>query len=403
MLLPISPRWLAALALWVLPYMANADPGESFIALDEAAAANERTVGVVVERDDRWFDLLDDVGASLQLAAGVRVVPIVGSTHVQNLFDLLYLDGVDIAIVRRDTIDYVRRVAGLAAVARLAEPVATIGEQRLVIIADPSVRELSDLSGRPVGIGRPGSGEFVTGTLLFDTLGIDIVPREVGGDEAIERVARDQLAASVHLLDRGAADGRPLTVDAALAADLHVLSVPPSTRLDERYRRIVLDERDVARVIGPDERVSSLAVDLLLVAYAWRRENARTERVARFVDAFVDRHDALQGANGESEWNGIDLALRPGEAGPSPLLSRALDRRAARMQRLEATTADYDDRAEAETTRLLLARDREPETDSAPTLSQQTVTPWYDGGARLPTLDELFGTSDWMSSAPGKP
>lgn len=106
---------------------AFADFEATSTAPEEAVQANERTVGVQFERDELFFDLMEDIEASLNLAAGLRIVPIIGKNHVQNVYDLLYLDGVDLVLVRSDSIEYVRRVAGLAGARRATRSVARIG------------------------------------------------------------------------------------------------------------------------------------------------------------------------------------------------------------------------------------------------------------------------------------
>ena len=134
----------------VLAGSAVADFSAAFTPPEEAAQVNERTVGVVFERDDRFFDLLEDIESNLSLAAGLRIVPIVGRNHVQNVYDLLYLDGVDLALVRADSIEYVRRVAGLPGARRLTRNLARIGSEKIVVINARGLPE-SRRTRRPAG------------------------------------------------------------------------------------------------------------------------------------------------------------------------------------------------------------------------------------------------------------
>ena len=308
-----------------------ADLADAFPSPDEAALANERTVGVQLGRDAHHFDLLDDVGASLDLAAGLRIVPMVAASHVQGVYDLLHLDGVDLAIARSDTIEYVRREAGLGGIRRLMQVVARLGVERIAVVAHESVADLDALAGLPVALGRPGSGESVTGTLLFDALGIDVRKVEGGGAEALERVRSGELAAMVLLL--GAPDPFGLGEGAALDG-ARVLALPrEDDALEALYRPTTLKATDLPGLAG-DGAVPTWSVDVSLVAYAWGPEHDRTVRVRRFVEALVDRAEELGDDASEPEWRHVDLEPGTPNLDGSPLVTRALERRAATLERL---------------------------------------------------------------------
>ena len=323
-------RIATLLAGSIAPALAPADLADVFPAPAEAARADERTVGVQLGRDARRFDLLDDVGESLGLAAGLRIVPIVAANDVQAVYDLLYLDGTDLAIVRADSIEYVRREAGLGGVRRLVRDVARLGSERIVVVAHESLPDLEALDGRTVAFGRPGSGEFVTGTLLFGTLGIDVEPVEGEGVEALERVRSGELAAMVLLL--GAPD--PFGHGANGPPDgVRALALPRDGSLAALYRPATLEATDLPGLAAAGA-VPTWSVDLNLVAYAWAPEHARTPRVQRFVEALVDRAEELGDDVSEPEWRSVELAPGTPNLEGSPLVGLALERRAATLERL---------------------------------------------------------------------
>ena len=306
---------------------------DAFPTPEEAVRVNERTVGVLLGREARHLDLMEDVGASLGLAAGLRIVPIIADNDVQSVYDLFYLDGADLALVRSDAIEYVRRVDGVSGARRLTRGVARIGGEKIAVVAHEAYTGLEQLRGRPVGFGRPGSGEFVTGTLLFDTLGIDVLATEADADAALAMIASGELAAAVRLL--GAAEAFP--ADAPAAADgVGVLALPEDDGLSALYRPTRLDAADLPGLIPAGDSVASYSVDVNLVAYAWQVENDRTRRTARFVDALVDRLEELGDDASEPGWRDVSLeADTPGLDG-SPLVERALARRAETLERLHA-------------------------------------------------------------------
>ena len=355
---------------------ASADFGDAFSSPRDAAEVNERTVGVVFERDARLFDLLEDIESSLSLAAGLRIVPIVGRNHVQNVYDLLYLDGVDIALVRVDSIEYARRVAGLEGVRRLVRDVASIGSEKIAVIANEAYTGLDDLAGLPLAFGRAGSGEFVTGTLLFDALGIEVRKVEAAGEEALGKVRSGELAAMVHLLD---SPGAFPANAAAPSEGVHVLPLPRDGALSTLYRLATLDAEDLPGLIDAGAPpVPSYSIDVNLIAYAWRSENERTRRVGRFVAALIDRLDALQGGALQPEWEQVKLETATPNIERSPMVERALAEREAALERW------HRNRALAERDR---PRDRAARVERA--------VPWRTGAIVRPDGGiDLTGTSE---------
>ena len=369
---------------------AGADLGDAFPSPEEAARVNERTVGVVLERDERIFDLMDDIGASLELAAGLRIVPIVGTSHVQNVYDLLYLDGVDLALVRSDSIEYVRRVAGLAGALRLARNVARIGNQKIVVVAGEGYADLDALAGESVGFGRAGSGEFVTGSLLFDAIGVDVRKVEVVGETALDRVRSGELAAMVHLLE---SPGELSEGVGAPTDGTTVLAVPEDERLEALYRPATLDATDLPDLLDGDETVSTYSVDVNLVAYAWSSENDRTRRVGQFVKSLVDRLEELQGDASQPEWEAVTLDQRTPNIDSSPMVERALAEREAALERW------HERRALAEDTGVEIFAVRADGTGSA----RKTVIGRTDEAPRRRDADVLkwlFDELDGLSAGP---
>ena len=317
----------------VLGASAHADPADAFPTPAEAAEANERTIGIQLRRDARQLDLVEDIEASLGLAAGLRLVPMIAADDVRAVYDLLHLDGTDLAIVRADAVEYVRREAGLGGVRRLTFGLARLGEERIVVVAHDSVDALDGLAGRPVALGRAGSAESVTGTLLFDALGIDVEPVEGGGVDALGRVRSGELAAMVHLL------GGPDPFGLGEGADgptggVRVLALPRGGDLAALYRPSTLDATDLPGLVAPGETVPTWTVDVSLVAYAWAPEHARESRMERFVEALVDRAEELGGDASEPEWRDVELGPDVPNLAGSPSVRAALERRAAALARL---------------------------------------------------------------------
>src|SRR5437868_6325227 len=96
--------WIAGTtALSALLALPAAQAQQSSATINRGVVELETTgaAGISVRIAEDLANLVDD-------GATRRVVPVVGKGSLQNLFDLKYLRGVDLAILQTDVIDYAR-------------------------------------------------------------------------------------------------------------------------------------------------------------------------------------------------------------------------------------------------------------------------------------------------------
>ena len=282
-------------------------------------------------------------GTSLRIAAdlanalngpGLRVVPIVGQGSVQNLDDLLYLRGVDAAIVQADALAYVRRERLLPpAAAQAIQYVAKLYEEEVHIVAGPAIRTLDDLKGRTITAGLAQSGTGLTARLLFAELGIPVAFDDGPQDVAIERFKRGEIAAIVRV------SGKPAGLLTGLPDDLglHILPLPQDDeRLLQTYAPGRLTHDDYPNLIAPGQTVDTLTVGAVLAVYAWPRGGVRHRQVTRFVEALFSGLDRLQQPPAHPKWREVSLAAQvPGWTRFAPAAEMV-----ARATETAARTAD---------------------------------------------------------------
>ncbi len=116
------------------PVVARAQQGSSAV-----AKANANVVGVISGGlDGTYTRFAADLAAVLDDIDGLRIVPMIGKGSFQNLSDLLYMRGVDVAIVQSDV---------LAAARRKGRPAGNLGEPA-------RRRAAADLAAFPAGLYR---------------------------------------------------------------------------------------------------------------------------------------------------------------------------------------------------------------------------------------------------------
>ena len=112
-----------------------------------------------------------DLASVLDDGNKLRVLPIVGRGSVQSVADILFLQGVDLGIVRADTLDYLERKGFAKDIKKQFTYVTKLYNEEMQVIAPKSVQSLKDLEGKTVSVDLPNGGTFVTVLTVFDGSG----------------------------------------------------------------------------------------------------------------------------------------------------------------------------------------------------------------------------------------
>ena len=113
-----------------------------------------------------------DLASVLDDGNKLRVLPIVGRGSVQSVADILFLQGVDLGIVRSDTLDYLEKKGFAKDIKKQFTYVTKLYNEEMHVIASKSIRNLKELDGKTVSVDLPNGGTFVTALTVFERLGI---------------------------------------------------------------------------------------------------------------------------------------------------------------------------------------------------------------------------------------
>jgi TRAP-type uncharacterized transport system substrate-binding protein len=276
----------------------------------EVAAMNAWTVGLA-------GGLLE--GAPIRLAAEIarvvddgdnlHVLPVVTRGAAENLNSLLYLRGIDAAIINSDALDeYKSQVPDIQR--RLAY-VLNLFPSELHIFVRPEIQNLSDLAGKKVNFNTQGTAAAYSGPLIFSRLGLEVEKTFIPHQVALEQMRKGEMTAVVFITSK--------PVDAFVRGrwepGFKFLPVPYESKFEDYYLPAALDATDYPNLIKQGERVTTIAVPTALVAFNWPAKSNRFMRVARFVDYLFSRIEKLQGPGFDAKWKSINLgATVPGLA-----------------------------------------------------------------------------------------
>src|SRR5438874_7176277 len=113
-----------------------------------------------------------DLASVLDDNGNLRVLPIIGRGSVQSVADILFLKGVDLGIVRADTLDYLEKKGFANDIKKQFTYVTKLYNEEMQVVAPKTIKSLNDLEGKTVSVDLPNGGTFVTALTVFERLGI---------------------------------------------------------------------------------------------------------------------------------------------------------------------------------------------------------------------------------------
>lgn len=266
------------------------------------ANANANVVGVVFGGlPGTYARFAADLAAVLDDVDGLRILPIIGKGAFQNIADLMYLRGIDVAIVQSDVLAAAAHQNAFPKVEQHVQYISKLYDEEVHVFARSDVEQLSDLAGKPVSMDNRGSGTAMTATLLFSRLGIPIQPVYDPTADALEKLRRGEIAAVVWVI------GRPARFATTMPEGTRLLPVRLSEELLETYLPASFGADDYPGLVRSGQTVETVAVGAVLVAYNHQNPERR-DRVLRFSRALTLKAEAFLRPPRHPKWRDVNFA-----------------------------------------------------------------------------------------------
>jgi uncharacterized protein len=269
--------------------------------------ANAGTVFIMTNRSMGGPIMMSVLDLSTLLDDGerfekMRVIPLIARGKMQNLWDILYLRGVDMGFLQSDTLEYLKDDPQIKSIRDKIRYIALMFPEEIHILARSDISSLGDLAGKKVSINAKGTGSAVTGPVIFRRLGINAQTEYEDSNIAIERMRKGDLAAHIWSL------AKPAQPVAQVKGDgLHLLTIP-FKQFSDLYLPSKFTNKDYPNLIPPDQEVSTIAVGNVLAVFNWPENTDRYRKVARFTYAFFSRFNELHKPGFQPAWKNINLA-----------------------------------------------------------------------------------------------
>ncbi|SHN74162.1 TAXI family TRAP transporter solute-binding subunit [Bradyrhizobium erythrophlei] len=268
-------------------------------------ALNQNTVTLITGTiGGTYVQFGADLASVLDDGNKLRVLPIVGRGSVQSVADILFLQGVDIGIVRADTLDYLERKGFAKDIKKQFTYVTKLYNEEMQIIAPKSVNSLRDLEGKTVSVDLPNGSTFVTVLTVADRLGMKANWVYIEQRIAMEKLKKGEVDAVIVV------GGKPYKSVSNFGNDgrFHLVKVDYEKPLQGDYLPATLTAKDYPNLIAEGESVDTIAVPALLAAYNWAPNTDRYRKLSLFVDAFFTKFPQFQNPPFHPKWKEVSLA-----------------------------------------------------------------------------------------------
>jgi TRAP transporter TAXI family solute receptor len=266
---------------------------------------NDWTVGIVGGLfSGTYMRLASEMADALDDGDNLRVLPIVSFGAGSNLDDLLYLRGVDLAITQSDVFEYFRTVRHTPNLDRRIQYVIRLPISELHILARDDVHSLEDLRGKKVNFGPAGTGASLTGTIVFQRLGINVQQVNIPQAGAIEKLKSGQIDAIARVLPKPVG----FFSDIPPNSGLHLVNIPFTKMFEDFYTLGEFTKKDYPNLLEGQDRIDTIAVPAVLAVYNWPKDSERYRKVQRFTQYLFTRFDAFQHPPYHPKWRDVNLA-----------------------------------------------------------------------------------------------
>jgi TRAP-type uncharacterized transport system substrate-binding protein len=283
------------------PPVSNAvSEGES----EEVARLNAWTVGIAGGLiQGALIRFATDIQVALDDGDNLRVMPIVSLGAKQNINDLLYLKGVDIAVTHSDVFEEFKKEGKISNIAKRVNYISQVHVAGVHVLARPEIKSLRDLEGKKVGFHGKGTGVSVTAPIIFERSGVKVEPVYINNALALEKMKTGEISALVHLLSKG----HEFIGKIGSSEGFHLLPVDYDDKFMDYYVPFSLSSKDYPNMIKPGERLETLGVPAVLAVYPWPKGTERHRKVERFIQYYFSRFNKLKNPPFQPEWRNVNL------------------------------------------------------------------------------------------------
>jgi TRAP-type uncharacterized transport system substrate-binding protein len=249
-----------------------------------------------------------DIQTAFEDGDNLRILPVVSHGAKQNVLDLLYLKGADIALTHADVFEELKKDPTIKNIDKRVQYISQLHISGVHVLVRPEIKSLKDLEGKKVGFHGIDSGVDLTASVIFPRLGIKVQKVNIPNQVGLEKMKTGELAGLVHLLVRK----DPFLTKIPKETGFHLLSINYGDKFADYYTPYTIEGGDYPNLMSPDEKIETLGLPAILAVYNWPKESDRYRRVQRFIEYFFTGFDKLKQPPYQEDWKTVSLSAKVG-------------------------------------------------------------------------------------------
>ena len=188
--------------------------------------------------------LATDIARVVNDGGVMHVLPIVTRGPTENVNDLLYLKGVDAAIINSDLLEEYK--SQVPQIQQRITYIISLFPSELHVFVRPEIGSLQDLVGKKVNFNTQGTAAAYSGPLIFSRLGLEVEKMFIPHPVALEQLRRGEIAGVVFVTSK--------PVDAFLKgrwdAGYKLLPVEYGSKFEDYYLPSYFDFTDYPNLVA---------------------------------------------------------------------------------------------------------------------------------------------------------
>jgi TRAP-type uncharacterized transport system substrate-binding protein len=355
----LAPAWLTVIVFMLISPCA-AQPLSEALVVAQASSRSASTAAAVGEQarsarmndwtvgiaggffEGTFIRFAVELAKALDDGENLRLLPIVSYGGNENINDLLYLKGVDVAITYTDTLDLYKRSGLIKNIEQRVNYISELLVGEVYFFARPEIKTLKDLEGKKVSLSTKGSSATTTGPIVFERVGVHPELVFINNTLALEKMKTGEIAAIV------STGGKPNDLFIKLNPEpgFHFLPVEYDQKFADFYIPCPLSHDDYPQLIPAGETVDTLCMSAVLAVYNFPKRSDQARRLDRFIQYYFERFDRLKQPSFHPKWKEVNLAAKV----PGWNRYWAAEERLAAMPKFSGVTStEVSERAPAET------------------------------------------------------
>ncbi len=242
---------------------------------------------------------ITELARALAGDGGTRALAIAGRTSTENIHDLLYLRGIDLAVVNSDVFALLDLAQQLPDARRRVRSVAPMFDQKIFLLAKQPYRRLEDLRGKAVAALGPDARGYSTARAIFGLEKIEVQLQRLAGTEPLD-------ATTLAPYDALLLVGEEITRFKPLGTGLSLIPITLTPALAAAYKASSISA-DEMRDLTADQAVPTIAVTTLLATFNWTSAHARYPIIRNFLTNYYKVLPKLHSEEG-SRWRQTNIS-----------------------------------------------------------------------------------------------